>query len=394
MSTTVTGNTSRVTVVDALRGFAIMSIMLLHNLEHFDFYYSPENLPLWIKAIDGYVWNTMFFLFSGKSYAIFALLFGFTFYIMDSKQQKLGVDFRGRFLWRMLLLLGFGTFNSLFYEGDILAIYAVLGVSLVLVNKLSNKAVLFISILLLLQPFELIRSLYIWLTPAYVGTEPASWHYFGLQSTYIPHSSFIHTAIGNLINGRIACTIWSWEAGRFFQAPALFMMGMLLGRKGLFLSSDNNKKLWKKALVFAAALFAILFVSQKLVPGLIEREELKTQFNMIIGTYTNFALMAVWVSLFILLYQINKVQKVLTKLEPFGKMSLTNYVMQSMLGACIYYGFGLGLYKYTGATYCLLIGIVLFVLQLQFCKWWLKSHKQGPLEALWHKWTWIKSKNE
>ena len=114
--------TSRLQIVDALRGFAIVSIMLLHNLEHFDFYFTPEHLPLWMQASDKIIWDTLFFLFSGKSYAIFALLFGLTFYIQDSNQQKNGRDFRVRFAWRLLLLLLFDIINSAFYEGDILTI--------------------------------------------------------------------------------------------------------------------------------------------------------------------------------------------------------------------------------------------------------------------------------
>lgn len=73
--------TGRLHLVDALRGFAIASIMLLHNIEHFDFYYFPENLPAWMKASDAVIWEVLFFLFSGKSFAMFALLFGLTFFI-------------------------------------------------------------------------------------------------------------------------------------------------------------------------------------------------------------------------------------------------------------------------------------------------------------------------
>lgn len=56
----------RLHVVDALRGFAIVSIMLLHNIEHFDFYFEPTGLPQWMQAVDGVIWDTMFFLFGGK----------------------------------------------------------------------------------------------------------------------------------------------------------------------------------------------------------------------------------------------------------------------------------------------------------------------------------------
>ena len=66
--------------------------------------------------------------------------------------------------------------------------------------------------------------------------------------------------------------------------------------------------------------------------------------------------------------------------------------MQSIVGACIYYGFGLGLYEFTGATYSLMIGIVLAVAQGFFSKWWMSRHRQGPLETLWHKATWAGSK--
>ncbi|MFV8340010.1 hypothetical protein ACNQGL_12125 [Flavobacterium sp. LB3P21] len=99
----------RIEVVDALRGFAIMSIMLLHNVEHFEYYHLPENFPAWLVAMDKIVWDSMFFIFGGKSYAIFALLFGFSFYIQNDNQAKKGNDFRGRFFWRMMLLLVFWT---------------------------------------------------------------------------------------------------------------------------------------------------------------------------------------------------------------------------------------------------------------------------------------------
>jgi uncharacterized protein len=144
----------RIEVVDALRGFAILSIMLLHNIEHFDFYYFPEQLPQWMKALDGNIWKTLFFIFSGKSYAIFSLLFGLTFFIQFNNQQKKGLDFSGRFAWRLFLLLIFGFINSMFYEGDILSFYAVLGIVLLPVRKLNDLWVFIIAVVFMLQPVE------------------------------------------------------------------------------------------------------------------------------------------------------------------------------------------------------------------------------------------------
>ena len=75
----------RIEVVDALRGFAVMAIILLHNIEHFNLYNFPEATTDFMKALDKGVWDTLFFLFSGKAYAIFALLFGFSFFIQFDK---------------------------------------------------------------------------------------------------------------------------------------------------------------------------------------------------------------------------------------------------------------------------------------------------------------------
>ncbi len=93
-----------------------------------------------------------------------------------------------------------------------------------------------------------------------------------------------------------------------------------------------------------------------------------------------------------LLYQKESFKKLTTSLRFYGKMSLTNYISQSIMGAIIYFPFGLYLAPYCGYTVSLLIGFILFLLQVSFCKWWLKGHKQGPLESLWHKLTWINSK--
>jgi uncharacterized protein len=102
--------------------------------------------------------------------------------------------------------------------------------------------------------------------------------------------------------------------------------------------------------------------------------------------------MLVLVSGFVLLFQTRVFGRILRVFIPLGRMSLSSYVMQSVMGSCIYYGFGLGLYKYTGASYCLLIGIALAVLQGYFSIWWLRHHKQGPLETIWHKATWLGSR--
>ena len=88
------------------------AIILVHNLEHFIFPVYPTEQPAWLAVLNDGVFNIIFSLFAGKAYAIFALLFGFTFYIQCHNQEKKGKDFGYRFLWRLVLLLGFATLNA------------------------------------------------------------------------------------------------------------------------------------------------------------------------------------------------------------------------------------------------------------------------------------------
>ena len=167
--------TERLGVVDALRGFALLAIVLLHNLEHYNLFLPLDyTLPAWLQTIDKYAWDTMFFLFAGKAYATFSLLFGFSFYIQFHNAEKRGTDFRGRFAWRMCLLFLFAQLHALFYNGDILLLYAVVGFALIPVCKLKDKTVFWIAAILLLQPYEWGRAIYAMINPEYV---PSTGHF-------------------------------------------------------------------------------------------------------------------------------------------------------------------------------------------------------------------------
>jgi uncharacterized protein len=379
----------RIDVVDALRGYAIMSILLLHNLEHFDFINSPENIPAWRAVIDGKIWAFFDFWVAGKSYAIFALLFGFTFWLMDSKQQAQGKDFRGRFLWRMFLLMGFGLLNSLFYEGDILSMYALLGFTLVLVARLSDWTVFILALVLLFQPLMWADVVHQWFHPENKLSDPASWYYFGQQYPYLSGTNLWDAIVGNMTNGKIAVYLWSWEKGRFLQAPALFMLGMLLGRRGKFDDKPANTSFWRNILIGSVVATLFFQLLKANMNDLLPDREGRELIGRILYSWSNLCMMFLLVSGFLLLYRTRWFKRLTTGLLPFGRMSLTSYVMQSIIGAVLYYGFGFGLFKITDAFWCLFIGIVLFLFQAAFCNWWLKQHRQGPLEGLWHRWTWL-----
>ncbi|MBR8535363.1 DUF418 domain-containing protein [Carboxylicivirga sediminis] len=379
----------RLHVIDALRGFAIVAIMLLHNLEHFDFYFLPPDLPEWMVKLDQTVWDTLFFLFASKSYSIFALLFGLTFFIQSNNQQQKGKDFRGRFAWRLVLLFAFGMLNSLFFQGDILTIYAVIGFLLIPLANLPNKALVGIAIVMLLQPLEWMGLIEALQNPAMEISNPVSWTYFGKMQDYIPESSIINTWAGNITNGKKAVLLWNWENGRFFIIFAMFLFGLVAGRKQLFVNTETTNKFWKKVLIAATMAFIILYPIRMVLPGWIESAAIERSVMTMFTPWTDIALMLVWVSVITLLFQKGRWQGFLMLFAPLGKMSLSNYMMQSVLGSSIYYGYGLALYQYTGATYSFLIAILLTAFTGIFCHWWAKHYKHGPLEGIWHKLTWI-----
>lgn len=385
--------TQRIEVVDALRGFAVMAILLVHNLEHFIFPVYPENSPAWLSVLDEGVFNTVFSLFAGKSYAIFALLFGFTFYIQSHNQKLKGKDFGYRFLWRMVLLVGFATLNAAFFPaGDVLLLFAVVSIVLFIVRKWSDKAILITAVIFLLQPIEWYHYLMSLFTPDYTLPDLNVGAMYAEVAAYTKGGNFWDFLIGNVTLGQKASLFWAIGAGRFLQTAGLFLFGLYIGRKELFVTSASHLTLWVKILIISAIAFAPLYSLKEQImqsDSVLIKQTVGTAFDM----WQKFAFTLVLIASFVLLYQKDRFKKAVTDLRFYGKMSLTNYISQSILGAVIYFPFGLYLAPYCGYSLSLLIGIVLFLLQVQFCKWWLLKHKQGPLETIWHRWTWIRGKS-
>lgn len=387
MEQLIKGN-SRIEVVDALRGFAVMAIVLVHNLEHFIFPVYPENSPEWLNVLDEGVLNGVFSLFAGKAYAIFALLFGFTFYIQTDNQKKQGKDFGYRFLWRMLLLLVFATLNAAFFPaGDVLLLFAVVSLVLFLTRNWSDKAVLITSIIFLLQPVEWYHYIASLFNPAHQLPDLKVGEMYAEVAEYTKAGNFGAFLLGNITLGQKASLFWAINAGRFSQTAGLFLLGFYFGRKQLFVSSEKNLRVWVRMLIVAAVSFAPLYTFKDLImkSDVIIQQSAGTAFDM----WQKLAFALVLVASFVILYQNKTFCKMVSNLRFYGKMSLTNYITQSIIGAVIYFPFGLYLAPHCGYTLSLLIGIFTFFMQLLFCKWWLGRHKQGPLEYIWHKWTWL-----
>lgn len=388
-----TQSKKRILAVDALRGFAVMGIILLHNIEHFNYYSFPEAPSPFMKSLDTSLWNFLFFSFSGKAYAIFALLFGFTFYLQSHSAAKRGEDFKNRYMWRLLLLLGFGFINSLFFPGEILVLYAILGFILVPVRHWTNRSLLVLAIILMLQPLDWIKVFMGLSDPSYAPEQMI----YSLGDVYpqLGGDSFWEMIKANFVAGQLASLNWAWCYGRVFQTCSLFILGMLLGRLGYFrFATDDEQKrsarFWIRMLCVSLPLAVVLYYFKELVFACVDQKLMLESLKTILNSWYNLFFMFSMVAAFLLLYWVNegRIQRILA---PYGQMSLTDYITQSVIGSFLYYGYGLELHKVCGTTYSLLIGICFLILQVIFAHWWFRHFKRGPLETVWHKLTWLGS---
>lgn len=394
MNSTSSFKSSRLDVVDALRGFAVMAILLVHSLEHFLFfvYPDPQTLPGWLNALNAGSFTVIFSLFAGKSYAIFALLFGLTYFIQFNNQQFRQKDFAWRFLWRLLLLAGFATLNAIFFPGgDVLLLFSIVGLVLILVRKWSDKAVLILAVVLLCQPVEWFYYFRSLCDASYVLPQQMNGALYGVVGEAVNSGNILKALWVNITTGQAASLLWAIENGRFLQTAGLFLLGFLLGRRRLFETNDRNYKFWTTALIWGAILFGPLYALKVDLYDRCEVATIKQTVGVVLDMWQKFAFTVVLVASFVILYQKVSFQKLTDNLRWYGRMSLTNYIGQSVLGAIFFSPFGLYVSPYWGYFLSALLGICLFLIQVRFCKWWLQGHKQGPLEALWHKLTWIKT---
>ena len=397
MNQTVTPK-QRITSIDALRGFSLLGIVLLHCMEHFDLTSFPEYATEAERAFDMGVYNVIRFIVQGKSYAIFSMLFGLSFFIQHDNQAQQGKDFRLRFLWRMVLLFLWGLFDLLFYNGDILTVYAACGLLVIPFIRANNKVLIAATILFALQPIEIFYIVKGLIDPATQSLNLGSSELFKAIIPAQEGGSIFDVALADLRYGFLVNFTWAIEHGRMTQTIFLFLLGIYLGRKRLFYDEGNNIEVWKKILVVSLCAFVVLYPLYDAFHDTVkaiskaDRTCVQKSLDVMLNMWKNMSMMFCYVSGVVLLYYRTSARNFLSKIAPYGKMSLTNYLSQSIIGGFVFYNWGLGMFRYSGHASSLLLGVVCVALQYIFCRWWLKRHSHGPFEMLWRKATWIGAK--
>ena len=373
--TTCKPNT-RIHVADALRGIAVAGIILIHACEHFNLYWSGMSFDRalvagWEQPVADFMW----WLLAGKTYTIFALLFGLSFYVQSDNQAQRGRDFTGRFTWRMALLFVIGWINTAIYNGDVLVLYSVLGLTLPWLGRLPSRWLRAVFALLALQPLELLQlasgmRLYI---------DPGAWG----EAAYpaFTDGGLWDTLVASVRYGQGLTFAWYLNNGRVTQTLAMFVLGMLLGRRRLFYDEPGNRRTWGRilagSLLAAAALFAPIGADG-------------SPLRVMTAAWYNLAQTMVVVSAVVLLwYAFAGFRRAAGEFMRIGRMSLTNYLLQSVLGTFVFYNWGLGLYREVGIVYGLAAGAGIVAVQYLFSRLWLRRFSHGPVEWVWKRLTWI-----
>ena len=363
----------RIDMVDALRGFALLGLFLVHCVERFELYWLDPAPDAWFDA-------TMA-LFAGKAFAMFALLFGFSFATIMGNERARGGDFTARFAWRLALLFGIGTLHALIYRGDILQVLALVGLLMIAFDRVrSDRVLLLLAALLFLELPLLLRAWAAAQGMDWATAAPLFWGDTGLA--VLANGTFVETLAVNAGPGMVGKWSFYIETGRVLEIAGLFLVGMILQRRALFARAGELRGVWLAILAGGGALWAAaVFVQPLVLPTgghAMTDESLQSAFNI----YRALGATAFQVALFVLAWH-SPLRPALAALVPAGRTTLTLYVGQSLVFAPILYGYGFGLWDDLSTAETVLWGLAAFAAQTALAALWLRHYRYGPLEWLW-----------
>jgi uncharacterized protein len=385
---TITKSNHRIDTIDVLRGFALVGILYAHMV----IWYTGASLPPEVytqydSTADGIAFGIFGALVFGKFFSVFSFLFGLSFYL-NFRRKRSRSNYFGTYIWRLFLLLLIGLLHHILWRGDILTLYAVLGVMLIFFRNIPLKIILFLGLLLIFNvPIHLQDAFDTEIAKTEVEFPMANEaeRYY----TLVKNAGFL-TVLEDNWNSWPAKIRYQLESGRLFMTFGYFLLGLYAGRRNLFSSLDLHLQKFKswnktseKAVLFLLFLGLLMYLFNLVtLPGIKVVPELKWLANFLFSIYNAF-LSIFYITAITLLYRIKTFRKFLSPLGAMGRMALTVYLSQTFFGLLLFYNFGLGLFDKTTPAVNVLLGIAVFYIQLRFCNWWLGRFKQGPAEWVW-----------
>lgn len=394
--------TERFEIIDIIRGFALLGV-LLSNIRWTSQDFALTNSQLEavpFAEINTWVdWFTLSFI-EFKFYTLFSILFGLGFAIQFNKSKEKKINVIPAFRKRMFVLLIIGMVHAtLLWFGDILHIYALLGFVLILFRNANNatliKWIVGIGLLAGLLPFIG------WLIESYLYPIANPENYEAIKNQRfesLSNTNWIDVIRLNTEWNIVEYTnlhiggdgIFYWYLNVFWK----FLLGFYIGRNQILQRAQEHLGRFKKLFIYGGILGLIgcltWSISSFVFDVWLPNNESPLSISALLLELGVLALSMSYLSALVLLYFKTGFNKQLKYLAPLGRMALTNYLMQSVFIAFIFYGVGLNLLGKIGSFYCLLATILIFGLQIIISKWWLSKFQFGPIEWLWRSLTYGK----
>lgn len=368
-------NANRVRSIDSLRGFSLVGILLANMLAFQYGIYGSTYLSFSSTWEQG-IYESLQILVVGSFLPIFTILFGFSLTkLMESKNNK-GLKSRGVIIRRAIGLLIIGYLHSTYlWDGDILTFYGSLTFLLLIFLKRKAKTLFIWSAIM----FSLLATL------SLIPSEPLPITEDSIAFTELEQETLTNGTYSeiNFFRNNIFPSEYSNPSISIvnliitpFIYFSLFLFGMGLA-KSRFFEKNNTKKL-KVGLILIP-----IGITVKTI-GVLNPfyEMLHVTGGQILAVGYICAYM-----LFITKLKINFV------FEQVGQLSLTNYLMQSVICTTIFYGYGLGLFGSLGVTFGIILGIFIYAAQCFISCWYLNRFERGPIEAILRNWSyfqWLK----
>lgn len=389
---TPTSPDDRIEVIDTLRGFAIFGILIV-NMQVFSG--SGYEQDVFTGKLDQLMFWGIEVFAEGKFLSLFSFLFGVGFALQLGNAIKKRSNFKTKYVRRLLVLFIIGIIHGVFVAWvDTLTAYSIEGLLLLLIRFLPKNAIKLLVTICLLTPliYDLSDRLINWKQVSgnnVVQTESITKSEFVVTREY-QLELYKDGTYRELVMMRVdywshIFTSISWYISLIGHEFVMFLIGYYVERMGFFRNLQ-------KYIVQLRRLLPWLFVSGLTITlTSLYSENILYFFSEItikpvsalllsIGAKT---MMASYLFLIIILSDFDIWKKCFTWYAKVGRMSLTNYLLQSIICSFIFYQYGLGLYLKLGPSIGFLLTILIFILQIIFSNWWFKWARFGPFEWVW-----------
>lgn len=368
--------------VDALRGFALLGILVV-NIASFASAYFGVGLPdpLGQSLFERSAVLLRALIFESKFYLLFSFLFGYSFTLQLQATQRAGTSFEPRMGRRLAMLCLLGVVHGvLLYHGDILLTYGLLGAVLLMLYRHSDRWLLRCAVALILGP-ALLWAVFAWLLSfvpdaadlraAYAEADRALAAYRGTGSSII--DQHIHT---------MRRSAWSVLLVYMPGVLAMLLAGCVAGRHRLLADGVVHRALLRRVLFWGLAVGlpgAAFYACTALRTSGVVREVQGLSISLMTAPF----LSAAYASGLMLLFTTARGGRALADLlAPAGRMALTNYLMQSLVCAWLFLAYGLRWMGSVSPSASIGIACVIFALQLVLSRWWMGRFAYGPVEWL------------